>query len=129
MMAGRLLTAQISGEGCGGASCTIRSRLRTAVREAPAFLKTQAEVARHSSATGSENLFTAGGRPCRRGEGAVVRARAATGWRSTERGRRAARRLLAALHPPRRVSGQLNAAERPGSAPATAPAFPARTAR
>ncbi|MCZ9348440.1 FAD-dependent oxidoreductase [Streptomyces mutabilis] len=47
MMAGRLLTAQITGEECPWSGLYDPRRLRTAVREAPSFLKTQAEVARH----------------------------------------------------------------------------------
>ncbi|GGQ16748.1 FAD-dependent oxidoreductase [Streptomyces mutabilis] len=47
MMAGRLLTAQITGEECPWSGLYDPRRLRTAVREAPSFFKTQAEVARH----------------------------------------------------------------------------------
>ncbi|MBD0423777.1 FAD-dependent oxidoreductase [Streptomyces sp. TRM S81-3] len=47
MMAGRLLAAQITGEECAWSGLYDPRRLLTAVREAPAFLKTQAEVARH----------------------------------------------------------------------------------
>ncbi|GHB19700.1 iron-sulfur-binding protein [Streptomyces viridiviolaceus] len=47
MMAGRLLTAQITGEECAWSGLYDPRRLRTAVREAPALLKLQAEVAGH----------------------------------------------------------------------------------
>jgi glycine/D-amino acid oxidase-like deaminating enzyme/nitrite reductase/ring-hydroxylating ferredoxin subunit len=47
IMAGRLLAAQITGEECAWSELYDPRRLRTAVREAPSFLKTQAEVARH----------------------------------------------------------------------------------
>ncbi|MET9773586.1 FAD-dependent oxidoreductase [Streptomyces sp. NPDC006367] len=47
MMAGRLLTALITGEECAWSELYDPRRLRTAVREAPAFLKAQAQVARH----------------------------------------------------------------------------------
>ncbi|CQR61088.1 FAD-dependent oxidoreductase [Streptomyces leeuwenhoekii] len=47
MMAGRLLARQITGEECAWSELYDPRRLRTAVREAPSFLKTQAEVARH----------------------------------------------------------------------------------
>ncbi|NEY36026.1 FAD-dependent oxidoreductase [Streptomyces sp. PRKS01-65] len=47
MMAGRLLARQITGEECAWSGLYDPRRLRTAVREAPSFLKTQAEVARH----------------------------------------------------------------------------------
>ncbi|WP_217145210.1 FAD-dependent oxidoreductase [Streptomyces sp. AC627_RSS907] len=47
MMAGRLLTAQITGAECAWSGLYDPRRLRTAVREAPTFLKTQADVARH----------------------------------------------------------------------------------
>jgi glycine/D-amino acid oxidase-like deaminating enzyme/nitrite reductase/ring-hydroxylating ferredoxin subunit len=47
MMAGRLLTAQITGGTCEWSELYDPRRLRSAVREAPSFLKTQAEVARH----------------------------------------------------------------------------------
>ncbi|MGX5211906.1 FAD-dependent oxidoreductase [Streptomyces violaceus] len=47
MMAGRLLTAQITGEECAWSGLYDPRRLRPAVREAPSFLKTQAKVAGH----------------------------------------------------------------------------------
>ncbi|MEV5886149.1 FAD-dependent oxidoreductase [Streptomyces sp. NPDC052020] len=47
MMAGRLLARQITGEECAWSGLYDPRRLGTAVREAPSFLKTQAEVARH----------------------------------------------------------------------------------
>ncbi len=47
MMAGRLLTALITGRDCPWQELYDPRRLRTAVRQAPTFLKTQAEVARH----------------------------------------------------------------------------------
>ncbi|MEU1056236.1 FAD-dependent oxidoreductase [Streptomyces sp. NPDC005876] len=47
LMAGRLLTAQITGEECAWSGLYDPRRLRTQVREAPQFLKTQAEVAGH----------------------------------------------------------------------------------
>ncbi|MEU6354569.1 FAD-dependent oxidoreductase [Streptomyces sp. NPDC047072] len=47
IMAGRLLTALIGGEPCEWGELYDPRRLKPAVREAPAFLKTQAEVARH----------------------------------------------------------------------------------
>ncbi|MGW0087047.1 FAD-dependent oxidoreductase [Streptomyces sp. NPDC003393] len=47
MMAGRLLTALITGRDCAWRELYDPRRVRTAVREAPAFLRTQAEVARH----------------------------------------------------------------------------------
>ncbi|MER6976583.1 FAD-dependent oxidoreductase [Streptomyces carpinensis] len=47
MMAGRLLTALITGQECAWRELYDPRRLRTAVRQAPTFLKTQAEVARH----------------------------------------------------------------------------------
>jgi glycine/D-amino acid oxidase-like deaminating enzyme/nitrite reductase/ring-hydroxylating ferredoxin subunit len=47
VMAGRLLTAQITGEPCEWSGLYDPRRLRSAVREAPMFLKHQANVARH----------------------------------------------------------------------------------
>ncbi|WP_405620529.1 FAD-dependent oxidoreductase [Streptomyces sp. NBC_00076] len=47
MMAGRLLTSLITGEGSAWSELYDPRRLRSTVREAPSFLKTQAEVARH----------------------------------------------------------------------------------
>ncbi|WP_326663010.1 FAD-dependent oxidoreductase [Streptomyces canus] len=47
IMAGRLLTAQITGEKCAWSDLYDPRRLRSAVREAPSFLKNQAQVARH----------------------------------------------------------------------------------
>ncbi|MGW7279996.1 FAD-dependent oxidoreductase [Streptomyces sp. NPDC054844] len=72
MMAGRLLTAQISGEECAWSELYDPRRLRTAVREAPAFLKTQAEVARHFVGDRLKPSPPVDALPP--GEGAVVRA-------------------------------------------------------
>ncbi|GAB2868833.1 FAD-dependent oxidoreductase [Streptomyces deserti] len=47
VMAGRLLSAQITGEPCAWSELYDPRRLRPAVREAPTFLKTQAKVAGH----------------------------------------------------------------------------------
>ncbi|MEU9350960.1 FAD-dependent oxidoreductase [Streptomyces griseoloalbus] len=47
MMAGRLLTAQITGEECAWSGLYDPRRLAPAVREAPSFLKHQAQVAKH----------------------------------------------------------------------------------
>ncbi|MFC8711265.1 FAD-dependent oxidoreductase [Streptomyces sp. NPDC057197] len=47
IMAGGLLTALITGRDCPWRELYDPRRLRTAVREAPAFLRNQAEVARH----------------------------------------------------------------------------------
>ncbi|WP_432058130.1 FAD-dependent oxidoreductase [Streptomyces sp. bgisy022] len=47
MMAGLLLTAQITGEECAWSGLYDPRRLAPAVREAPSLLRTQAEVARH----------------------------------------------------------------------------------
>ncbi|MXM66464.1 FAD-dependent oxidoreductase [Streptomyces sp. HUCO-GS316] len=47
IMAGRLLTALITGGTCAWSELYDPRRLRTAVREAPSFLKNQAEVALH----------------------------------------------------------------------------------
>jgi glycine/D-amino acid oxidase-like deaminating enzyme/nitrite reductase/ring-hydroxylating ferredoxin subunit len=47
IMAGRLLTALITGEQCAWSELYDPRRLRSAVREAPSFLMTQAKVARH----------------------------------------------------------------------------------
>ncbi|GGV71698.1 FAD-dependent oxidoreductase [Streptomyces thermoviolaceus] len=47
IMAGRLLTALITGRDCPWQELYDPRRLRTAVRQAPALLKAQAEVARH----------------------------------------------------------------------------------
>jgi glycine/D-amino acid oxidase-like deaminating enzyme/nitrite reductase/ring-hydroxylating ferredoxin subunit len=47
IMAGLLLTALLTGRPCAWRELYDPRRLRTAVREAPAFLKTQAQVARH----------------------------------------------------------------------------------
>lgn len=46
-MAGRLLTAQITGGECAWAGLYDPRRVASAVREAPAFLKHQAQVAKH----------------------------------------------------------------------------------
>lgn len=72
MMAGRLLTAQITGEECAWSGLYDPRRLRTAVREAPALLKTQAEVARHF--VGDRLRPTPPAEALPPGEGAVVRA-------------------------------------------------------
>lgn len=72
IMAGRLLSAQIRGERCAWSELYDPRRLATAVREAPAFLMTQAKVARHfvgdrlRPAKSLEDVAP--------GEGAVVRA-------------------------------------------------------
>jgi glycine/D-amino acid oxidase-like deaminating enzyme/nitrite reductase/ring-hydroxylating ferredoxin subunit len=71
MMAGRLLTALITGEECAWSELYDPRRLRSTVREAPAFLKQQAQVARHFI---GDRLRP--GEPVEaieRGEGAVVR--------------------------------------------------------
>ncbi|MFJ4205080.1 FAD-dependent oxidoreductase [Streptomyces sviceus] len=47
IMAGRLLAAQITGKECAWSELYDPRRLRSTVREAPSFLKTQAQVARH----------------------------------------------------------------------------------
>ncbi|WP_395758441.1 FAD-dependent oxidoreductase [Streptomyces althioticus] len=47
MMAGRLLTARITGGECAWADLYDPRRVASAVREAPAFLKHQAQVAKH----------------------------------------------------------------------------------
>ncbi|MEU6477637.1 FAD-dependent oxidoreductase [Streptomyces sp. NPDC047017] len=47
MMAGRLLAALVTGRDCPWQELYDPRRMRTAVREAPTFLKNQAEVARH----------------------------------------------------------------------------------
>ncbi|MFH8976538.1 FAD-dependent oxidoreductase [Streptomyces sp. NPDC017890] len=72
MMAGRLLTAQINGEECAWSELYDPRRLRTAVREAPTFLKTQAEVARHFVGDRLRPAPPVDALPP--GEGAVVRA-------------------------------------------------------
>lgn len=71
MMAGRLLTAQITGEECAWSELYDPRRLRSTVREAPAFLKHQAQVARHFV---GDRLRPGGPvEGIERGEGAVVR--------------------------------------------------------
>ena len=71
MMAGRLLTAQITGEECAWSGLYDPRRLRSTVREAPAFLKHQAQVARHFV---GDRLRPGGPvEGIERGEGAVVR--------------------------------------------------------
>ncbi|MFD8200883.1 FAD-dependent oxidoreductase [Streptomyces sp. NPDC003470] len=72
MMAGRLLTAQITGEECAWSGLYDPRRLRTAVREAPSFLRTQAEVARHFVGDRLRPAPPVDALPP--GEGAVVRA-------------------------------------------------------
>ncbi|MEU7208583.1 FAD-dependent oxidoreductase [Streptomyces sp. NPDC044989] len=72
MMAGRLLTAQIRGEECAWSGLYDPRRLRTAVREAPALLRTQAEVARHFVGDRLRPVPPVDALPP--GEGAVVRA-------------------------------------------------------
>ncbi|MEU3661525.1 FAD-dependent oxidoreductase [Streptomyces sp. NPDC032940] len=72
MMAGLLLTAQITGEECAWSGLYDPRRLGTAVREAPAFLRTQAEVARHFVGDRLRPAPPVDALPP--GEGAVVRA-------------------------------------------------------
>ncbi|MFV0133031.1 FAD-dependent oxidoreductase [Streptomyces sp. HMX87] len=72
MMAGRLLTTQITGGTCAWSELYDPRRLRTAVREAPTFLKTQAEVARHFVGDRLRPAPPVDALPP--GEGAVVRA-------------------------------------------------------
>lgn len=72
IMAGRLLSAQILGEPCAWSELYDPRRLRTAVREAPTFLKTQAEVARHFVGDRLRPVPPLESLPP--GEGAVVRA-------------------------------------------------------
>ncbi|MEV0634170.1 FAD-dependent oxidoreductase [Streptomyces sp. NPDC050619] len=72
MMAGRLLTALITGEQCAWSELYDPRRLRSTVREAPSFLKHQAEVARHF--VGDRLRPGESVESVERGEGAVVRA-------------------------------------------------------
>ncbi|WP_122618202.1 FAD-dependent oxidoreductase [Streptomyces sp. Tu 4128] len=72
MMAGRLLTALITGEECAWAGLYDPRRLRTAVREAPALLRAQAEVAGHFVGDRLRPVPPVDALPP--GEGAVVRA-------------------------------------------------------
>ncbi|MGW2176013.1 FAD-dependent oxidoreductase [Streptomyces sp. NPDC005047] len=72
MMAGRLLTASITGEECAWAGLYDPRRLRTAVREAPALLRAQAEVAGHFVGDRLRPVPPVDALPP--GEGAVVRA-------------------------------------------------------
>ncbi|MGR4847612.1 FAD-dependent oxidoreductase [Streptomyces sp. LARHCF252] len=72
MMAGRLLTAQITGEECAWSGLYDPRRLRPAVREAPSFLKTQAKVAGHFVGDRLRPVPPVESLPP--GEGAVVRA-------------------------------------------------------
>ncbi|MET9254938.1 FAD-dependent oxidoreductase [Streptomyces sp. NPDC003717] len=72
IMAGRLLSRQITGEECAWSGLYDPRRLRTAVREAPALLKTQAEVAKHFVGDRLRPVPPVDALPP--GEGAVVRA-------------------------------------------------------
>ncbi|MFF8101381.1 FAD-dependent oxidoreductase [Streptomyces sp. NPDC016640] len=72
MMAGRLLTAQITGEECAWSALYDPRRLASAVREAPSFLKHQAQVARHF--VGDRLRPSPPVEALPPGEGAVVRA-------------------------------------------------------
>ncbi|MEU0738746.1 FAD-dependent oxidoreductase [Streptomyces sp. NPDC006134] len=72
MMAGRLLARQLTGEECAWSELYDPRRLRTAVREAPQFLKTQAEVAGHFVGDRLRPAPPVDSLPP--GEGAVVRA-------------------------------------------------------
>ncbi|MGV4886522.1 FAD-dependent oxidoreductase [Streptomyces viridosporus] len=72
MMASLLLTAQITGEECAWSGLYDPRRLAPAVREAPSFLKTQAEVARHF--VGDRLRPSPPVEALPPGEGAVVRA-------------------------------------------------------
>ncbi|PAZ15833.1 FAD-dependent oxidoreductase [Streptomyces sp. SA15] len=71
MMAGRLLTALITGEECAWSELYDPRRLRSTVREAPSFLKHQAQVARHFVGDRLRPPPPVESLP--RGEGAVVR--------------------------------------------------------
>lgn len=71
IMAGQLLTALITGRDCPWQELYDPRRLRTAVREAPTFLKNQAEVARHF--VGDRLRSTPPVEAIAPGEGAVVR--------------------------------------------------------
>ncbi|MFF7314498.1 FAD-dependent oxidoreductase [Streptomyces sp. NPDC008137] len=72
MMAGRLLTARITGEECEWRGLYDPRRLRPAVREAPSFLRTQAKVAGHFVGDRLRPVPPVEALPP--GEGAVVRA-------------------------------------------------------
>ncbi|MFE1252069.1 FAD-dependent oxidoreductase [Streptomyces sp. NPDC058735] len=72
MMAGRLLSAQITGEECEWSGLYDPRRLKPAVREAPSFLKTQAKVAGHF--VGDRLRPSPPVESLPPGEGAVVRA-------------------------------------------------------
>ncbi|MFI2506386.1 FAD-dependent oxidoreductase [Streptomyces sp. NPDC018972] len=72
MMAGLLLTAQITGRECAWSGLYDPRRLASALREAPSFLRTQAEVARHFVGDRLRPAPPAEALPP--GEGAVVRA-------------------------------------------------------
>ncbi len=69
MMAGRLLTARITGGECAWAGLYDPRRLASAVREAPAFLKHQAQVAQHF--VGDRLRPSPRWRRCRRARGVV----------------------------------------------------------
>ncbi|WP_037671783.1 FAD-dependent oxidoreductase [Streptomyces griseus] len=73
VMAGRLLTALITGEKCAWSELYDPRRVLSAVREAPAFLKHQAQVARHF--VGDRLRTTPEVDAVPPGEGAVVRVR------------------------------------------------------
>ncbi|MGW0495560.1 FAD-dependent oxidoreductase [Streptomyces sp. NPDC003007] len=72
IMAGRLLTAQITGEECAWSALYDPRRVKAAVREAPTFLKTQAKVAGHF--VGDRLRPSPPVESLPPGEGAVVRA-------------------------------------------------------
>ncbi|MEU7059716.1 FAD-dependent oxidoreductase [Streptomyces sp. NPDC046197] len=72
MMAGQLITALITGKDCAWRELYDPRRVRTAVREAPSFLKHQAQVARHF--VGDRLRQTTSADAVAPGEGAVVRA-------------------------------------------------------
>ncbi|MEU1850741.1 FAD-dependent oxidoreductase [Streptomyces sp. NPDC019990] len=72
IMAGRLLTAQITGEECAWSGLYDPRRVKPAVREAPSFLKTQAKVAGHF--VGDRLRPSPPVESLPPGEGAVVRA-------------------------------------------------------
>jgi nitrite reductase/ring-hydroxylating ferredoxin subunit len=72
IMAGRLLTALITGRDCAWRELYDPRRIRSAVREAPSFLKTQAQVACHF--VGDRLRTPPSVDALAPGEGAVVRA-------------------------------------------------------
>ena len=72
IMAGRLLTAQITGEECEWSGLYDPRRIKPALREAPTFLKTQAKVAGHF--VGDRLRPSPPVESLPPGEGAVVRA-------------------------------------------------------